>query len=228
MKGSCPQYLFCHQPNAESSQPQSDTSRETPQQQTDPGQEEYIYISRPHGGTTKEESPDRAVPALVPGKKIVRTTREEIRDLGDGQTQTVRETSEELVDDNEGKTSVVPPDVIPVQSTPVVHADNVDTWKSTASTDSGDRNIFNKFRFKFDSIGNFGRCDSRDSTASSEALRFQDFDDMVGHISHLKVPVATNRPKHLTDPTGSTCPYCKNNNPGNIVYISLSLNGHRL
>ena len=241
IKGQNPQYSFCT--STEGEKPQPEPKRETAQPQTNPGQDEYIYMARSHGGEPRNESPshprhgspDSPASTLTPGKKIVRTTREEIRDLGDGQTQTVRETNEELVDDDKAKT-VIQPDVIPVQSTPVIHADNIDTWKSTSSNDSGtgsgDKNLFNKFRFKFDSIGNFGRSDSRESITSNEALRFQDFDDMVGHMSHLNVPLATGAPKHLIGPTGSICPYCKNTDPGNVnlqsyiidTYITLTLN----
>ncbi|KAK2158043.1 hypothetical protein LSH36_178g03037 [Paralvinella palmiformis] len=205
LMGRGPQYLFRHQP--------------TVQPQTDPARNEYIIVSRPQqsGQAERRGSLDSSSPSIVPGKKIVRTTREEIRNIGDGQTQTIREVNEELVDDD-GKASQVRPDVIPVYSTPAVGSEDFDTWKSTGSNDSGsgsgsaDRNIFNRFRFKFNSIGNFGHSDSRESTASKEALRFEDFDDMVGHISQLKVPVL----KAVSTPTTNTnaiCPYCKSENP---------------
>ncbi len=206
------QYLFRHAPST---------------QQGPAVRQEYYVVNSPGPdqeqqepwGSTQKEGPQRSTSIdRPPGKKIVRTTREEIRDIGGGRTQTIRHTKEELVSDDEEESGDNKADI----QSPVA------TWKSSGSSSgsgsgsgtyspgstqmnspsgSCDRNLFNKFRFQFGSIGNFGRAESREGSGKNARGRcyFEDFDDMVGRLRQIEQEAVPKT--HLS--VLQTCPHCQ-------------------
>ena len=96
-------------------------------------------------------------------KRTIKETKTSSLDAGDGTKRTVTETKTETIEPQEGEE---PADKAEEKS-----------WKPI-----DERNLFDKYKFIFGSIGTFG---SGKKTNNRETLKFRDFDDLVDKFKNL-------------------------------------------